>query len=42
MPPDYDNIHSPEFPEEGDRGNGLEASAKRSSIELKGEEVRVS
>jgi hypothetical protein len=34
----YDKIISPE-PLRGNRGNGLETSAKRSSIELKGEEV---
>jgi len=34
----YDKSYNPESPR-GDRGNGPETSAKRSSIELKGEEV---
>jgi hypothetical protein len=36
----YDIIISPESFYKGDRGDGLETPAKRSSIELKGEEVR--
>jgi len=35
---DYDKVHSPKSPR-GDRCNGPETLAKRSSIELKGEEV---
>ena len=35
----YDKSHKPESLYKGDRGNGPETLAKRSSIELKGEEV---